>query len=161
MLERGSSADRRPVRSPACLQHDAVRELQASLWHWQAPHPDWTPSERRDSGEPAVPSYLVERYLPGLSADEVHAATQRLEAVTKEMAAEGITIRYLSSAYVAEEESCFCQLEAPSREAVAAANERAAFGFARVLAADLSAPQLHEEERCSSGCAVCAASAAS
>jgi glyoxylase-like metal-dependent hydrolase (beta-lactamase superfamily II) len=22
-----------------------VRELQAGLWHWQAPHPDWTPGE--------------------------------------------------------------------------------------------------------------------
>jgi hypothetical protein len=22
-----------------------VRELQAGLWHWQAPHPDWTPEE--------------------------------------------------------------------------------------------------------------------
>jgi glyoxylase-like metal-dependent hydrolase (beta-lactamase superfamily II) len=24
---------------------DTVRELQAGLWHWQAPHPDWEPSE--------------------------------------------------------------------------------------------------------------------
>jgi glyoxylase-like metal-dependent hydrolase (beta-lactamase superfamily II) len=23
-----------------------VRELHAGLWHWQAPHPDWTPGER-------------------------------------------------------------------------------------------------------------------
>jgi hypothetical protein len=23
-----------------------VRELRAGLWHWQAPHPDWTPEER-------------------------------------------------------------------------------------------------------------------
>jgi hypothetical protein len=23
-----------------------VRELRAGLWHWQAPHPDWTPRER-------------------------------------------------------------------------------------------------------------------
>ena len=23
-----------------------MRELRAGLWHWQAPHPDWTPSER-------------------------------------------------------------------------------------------------------------------
>ena len=22
-----------------------MRELQAGLWHWQAPHPDWTPDE--------------------------------------------------------------------------------------------------------------------
>ena len=23
-----------------------MRELQAGLWHWQAPHPSWTPGER-------------------------------------------------------------------------------------------------------------------
>jgi hypothetical protein len=23
----------------------SVRELQSGLWHWEAPHPDWTPSE--------------------------------------------------------------------------------------------------------------------
>jgi hypothetical protein len=23
-----------------------VRELRSGLWHWQAPHPDWTPDER-------------------------------------------------------------------------------------------------------------------
>lgn len=23
-----------------------MRELQAGLWHWQSPHPDWTPDER-------------------------------------------------------------------------------------------------------------------
>ena len=22
-----------------------MRELQTGLWHWQAPHPDWEPSE--------------------------------------------------------------------------------------------------------------------
>ena len=23
-----------------------MHELRAGLWHWQAPHPDWTPAER-------------------------------------------------------------------------------------------------------------------
>lgn len=94
-----------------------------------------------------MPSYLVERYLPDLSADEVHAAVQRLRTVSEQMAAEGTTIRYLSSAYIAEEESCFCQLEAPSREAVAAANERAGFPFARIHAVQLRHAQGHEEQR--------------
>src|SRR5215218_5783028 len=26
--------------------HGAVRELEAGLWHWQAPHPDWSQGER-------------------------------------------------------------------------------------------------------------------
>jgi hypothetical protein len=92
-----------------------------------------------------VPSYLVERYLPGLSTDEVRAATQRLRAVAEQMTEEGTTIRYLSSAFVPEEESCFCQLEAPSREAVAAANDRAAFPFARILAVRLRREHRQEE----------------
>ena len=34
-----------------------MRELLAGLWHWQAPHPDWTPSVRwpRD-----VSSYAID-----------------------------------------------------------------------------------------------------
>jgi hypothetical protein len=24
----------------------SVRELRAGLWHWQAPHPEWTPEQR-------------------------------------------------------------------------------------------------------------------
>ena len=24
----------------------SARELRAGLWHWQAPHPEWTPDER-------------------------------------------------------------------------------------------------------------------
>jgi len=83
--------------------------------------------------------YLVERYLPGLTAADVHAAVQRMTAVAEEMAAEGSPIRYLTSAFVPEEEACFCQFEAASRDAVAAANDRAAFPYARILAVDLAA----------------------
>ena len=35
----------------------AVRQLQAGLWHWQARHPDWRPSEPWD---PNVSSYAIE-----------------------------------------------------------------------------------------------------
>lgn len=83
-----------------------------------------------------MPNYLVERYLPGLTAADVHAAIRRTTGVAEEMAADGIPIRYLTSAFIAEEEACFCQFEAPSRETVVAANERAAFPFARILAVD-------------------------
>jgi hypothetical protein len=90
-----------------------------------------------------VPYYLVERYLPGLSTEEVRAAAERLRAVTVEMTAEGVQIDYLSSAYLAEEESCFCQLDAPSGEVVASANERAAFPYARILTIH-SRPEFNE-----------------
>jgi glyoxylase-like metal-dependent hydrolase (beta-lactamase superfamily II) len=34
-----------------------VRELQAGLWHWQAPHPQWRPSEPWDQN---VSSYAID-----------------------------------------------------------------------------------------------------
>lgn len=34
-----------------------MRELQAGLWHWQAPHPQWTPGARRPR---EVSSYAVD-----------------------------------------------------------------------------------------------------
>jgi glyoxylase-like metal-dependent hydrolase (beta-lactamase superfamily II) len=34
-----------------------MRELQPGLWHWEAPHPDWTPSEPWDQ---AVSSYAID-----------------------------------------------------------------------------------------------------
>ena len=34
---------RRRRRLPGAL---AMRELRPGLWHWQTPHPDWTPGER-------------------------------------------------------------------------------------------------------------------
>jgi len=34
-----------------------VRELRPGLWHWTAPHPDWSPSEPWDE---AVSSYALD-----------------------------------------------------------------------------------------------------
>ena len=34
-----------------------VRELAAGLWHWQAPHPDWEPTEPWDQN---VSSYAID-----------------------------------------------------------------------------------------------------
>jgi glyoxylase-like metal-dependent hydrolase (beta-lactamase superfamily II) len=36
----------------------AVRELQAGIWHWEAPHPEWAPPE--DWNHRAVSSYAIE-----------------------------------------------------------------------------------------------------
>jgi hypothetical protein len=34
-----------------------VREVQAGVWHWEAPHPEWSPGERWDE---QVSSYAIE-----------------------------------------------------------------------------------------------------
>ena len=79
--------------------------------------------------------YLVERYLPGISQEELAAVTERLRTAAATLVREGETLRYLGSTFVPEEESCFCQFEAASREAVERACKRADVPFARITEA--------------------------
>ena len=79
--------------------------------------------------------YLVERYLPDVSLEEVAAIAARARAVSDAMAAEGISVQYLGTTLLPDEEACFCRFEAASPEAVAEANRRAALPFAHVTAA--------------------------
>jgi hypothetical protein len=53
-----------------------VRELQAGLWHWQAPHPDWT------TGEPwpqKVSSYAIDDGARLLLFDPLAVPSEILE----------------------------------------------------------------------------------
>jgi glyoxylase-like metal-dependent hydrolase (beta-lactamase superfamily II) len=63
-----------------------VREVRTGVWHWQAPHPEWTPDE--DWEETEVSSYAIddgERLLlfdPLAVPDEIEAlATERETAI--------------------------------------------------------------------------------
>jgi Protein of unknown function (DUF4242) len=80
----------------------------------------------------AVPRYLVERYLPGMTEQELTEATVRVRGAAAELAAHGDAIRYLGSVFIPAEESCFCEFEAASPETVARANELGRFRFARI-----------------------------
>jgi len=53
-----------------------VRELQAGLWHWQAPHPDWTPSE---PWRPEVSSYAIDDGVRLLLFDPLAVPSEILE----------------------------------------------------------------------------------
>jgi Protein of unknown function (DUF4242) len=76
----------------------------------------------------AMPTYLVERYLPGRDRAWLEAALARLPKNRH-----GVT--YLGSTYVSEDDSCFCRFEAASAEKVQDANEVAGVPFARIVAA--------------------------
>jgi hypothetical protein len=78
--------------------------------------------------------YMVERYLPGMTARELDDASARLAATAQQLAAEGVGVRYVGSTYVPKEESCFCRFEASSRVAVERVCERAQLPFARIHA---------------------------
>jgi hypothetical protein len=53
-----------------------VRELQTGLWHWQAPHPDWTPDERWPQ---KVSSYAIDDGARLLLFDPLAVPSEILE----------------------------------------------------------------------------------
>ena len=79
-------------------------------------------------------AYLVERYLPGMSAAEVRAGLARADAVCAELRAGGTEIEYLGSIFLPLEEACFCRFDGDRPEAVADVNERAQLPYARITA---------------------------
>jgi hypothetical protein len=79
-------------------------------------------------------SYLVERYLPGVSEAELRIALERLHEACAELSARGNPIRYVGSMFLPEEETCFCRLDGDSPGTAATANEIAQLPFARITA---------------------------
>ncbi len=79
-----------------------------------------------------MPRYMVERHLPGLTADQLKAAAKTAKQTTAAMTKEGTPVRYLRSTYVPGEQKCFCLFEAASEDAVKQANQRAKLPFERV-----------------------------
>lgn len=53
-----------------------MRELRAGLWHWQAPHPDWTPSERWPQ---VVSSYAIDDGVRMLLFDPLSVPDELLD----------------------------------------------------------------------------------
>lgn len=76
-----------------------------------------------------MPTYLVERYLPGRDRAWLEATLARLRRQSKRAT-------YLGSTYVAAEDSCFCRFEAKNADDVRDANEIAGVPFARIVAAE-------------------------
>ncbi|MBV9336833.1 MAG: DUF4242 domain-containing protein [Solirubrobacterales bacterium] len=85
-------------------------------------------------------SYLVERYLPGLAEVDIRAGLMRAQAACAELSAAGTEIRYVGSIFLPLEEACFCRFDSDRPEAVAAANQRAQLGFARITPGTAIAP---------------------
>ena len=76
-----------------------------------------------------MPTYLVERYLPGRDRAWIEAAVRRLRRQRR-------TAAHLGTTYVASDDACFCRFEAASEDDVRDANEIAGVPFARIVAAD-------------------------
>lgn len=80
-----------------------------------------------------MPLYLVERYLPGLTADDLRVQIERERGLSG--------LSHLRTTYLPEDELCFTLVEAPSRGAVSRANEQAEMTYERISEA-LEVPHL-------------------
>lgn len=106
-----------------------------------------------DSGRPAPPYvpdidtitehrvFLVERYLPGVTLDDLRASVERLEAVVPR---DG-SVRHVSSTLVPGEEAVFAVFVAVSAEAVAALNHAAGLQVDRLVPGVHLAADAHVE----------------
>lgn len=82
-----------------------------------------------------MPTYLVERYWPGVTAEELLAARERERAVIARMSAEGASIRVVSSTLIPADEVLLSIYEAPTATVVRRLNEQAAIPFDRIVEA--------------------------
>lgn len=71
--------------------------------------------------------FLVERYVPSMSAADVDAATARLDSM-----ADGQT-RHLGTLLIPGEDTCLSLFEAPERVCVETVNGRAGFELHRIV----------------------------
>lgn len=79
--------------------------------------------------------YVAERYLPGITPDQLAAAAGRAKNTTAEMTQEGTPVHYLRSTFIPGEEKSFCLFEGPSADVVKLANDRAELPYERIVEA--------------------------
>jgi hypothetical protein len=82
-----------------------------------------------------VPTYLVERYWPGVTIERLLAALERGRRVIEEMSGEGTPIREVSCTLIPDEEVVFSLYEGPSAIAVGQLNQRADIPISRIVEA--------------------------
>jgi hypothetical protein len=82
-----------------------------------------------------VPTYLVERYWPGVTIERLLEAIERGRRVTEQMSGHGIHIRDISCTLIPSEEVVFSVYEGPSAVEVTQFNERAGIPISRIVEA--------------------------
>jgi hypothetical protein len=82
-----------------------------------------------------VPTYLVERYWPGVTAERLLRALKRGRQVMEQMNREGTPVRDISCTLIPSEEVVFSVYEGPSAAVVRQLNERAGIPVSRIVEA--------------------------
>jgi hypothetical protein len=82
-----------------------------------------------------VPTYLVERYWPGVTSELLLEALRRGRQVMEQMSVDGTRVRDISCTLVLGEEVVFSVYKGPSAAAVCQLNERAGIPVSRIVEA--------------------------
>jgi hypothetical protein len=90
--------------------------------------------------ESSLLRFLVERYLPGATQEELRVTSRLLAEAADALAIGGESIRYLGSTFVPIEESCFSCFESRSEIAVRRTLETAGVPYARILVTEAVRP---------------------
>lgn len=81
-------------------------------------------------------TFMVERYLPGWSAEQLEAVSAKLAAATV-----GTKLRYRGSTLVPSEESCFCHFEGATTDEVRRVCDDVGVPYARIVETHNLSPQ--------------------
>ena len=85
--------------------------------------------------------FLVERYWPGISREQLADAEERMRRAVHELAESGVAMRILSSMFIPTEEVVLTLFEGPREEDVIEANRRSGVPFDRVQPVEVSQMQ--------------------
>jgi hypothetical protein len=80
-----------------------------------------------------VPTYLVERYWPGVTIERLLEVLERGRGVMEQMSGEGTCLHHISSILSPGEEVVFWLYDGPSAAAVGQLNERAGIPVSRIV----------------------------
>jgi hypothetical protein len=90
-----------------------------------------------------LPTYLVDRDLPGITRDQLAAAHRAATETARRFTAEGRPVRYLRSLFLPQEARCLCLFEALDAESVRSLNDTAQIPFTSISEAlELNPPNL-------------------
>jgi hypothetical protein len=80
-----------------------------------------------------VPTFLVERYWPGVTFERLREALKRSRRVMEAMRAEGTYLGEISCTFIPGEEVVFSVYESPTASAVRQLNQRASIPVSRLV----------------------------
>jgi hypothetical protein len=83
-------------------------------------------------------TFLVERYVPGITSDQFAAAERRIRRAVRDLAGSGELIRLVSSTLIPAEETVLSVFDASGEEAVIEANLRGGVHVDRVQPVELT-----------------------